>query len=192
MIGARARSRGLTPLELAIAISVLGCALAATVPACIRAMHAARTAEAVDDVEQILRSSIQRRNDEAAAPPAVAAAPAPSSSAHKSTAPTPLVSAPLTPASVPRGEAVWDAEGTWEHPTWKAIHFSIDTPHWYAYQLDVDPDPSTALRAVARGDLDGDGVLSTFERDAILDPSAPVGTTTYVAKPGLVTTNDLE
>ena len=168
---ARAKQRGLTPLELAIAISVLGCALAATVPACIRAMHAARTAEAVDDVEQVLRASIQRRNDDPK---------------------TALLPAPLTPSIVPRGEPAWDPEGTWEHPTWKAIHFSIDTPHWYAYQLDVDPDPQTSLRAIAHGDLDGDGVLSTFERDAVVDPSAPVGATTVVAKPGLIVTNDLE
>lgn len=177
----RASSRGLTPLELAVAISVLGCALAATVPACIHAVHTARTAEAVENVEKLLRASIQRRNDDAALPSSEKGAP------EKGAPPRPtLASAPLTPSIVPRGSPASDPDGTWDHPTWKAIGFSLDAPHWYSYQLDVDPDSTTALRAIAHGDLDGDGVLSTFERTATRDGA------TIVPQPGLVVTNELE
>ena len=161
----RSGSRGLTPLELAIAVSVLGCAIAAMVPACVRAIHTARTAEAVDELDRILVAAIRVRNE----------APL-----------RPLASTPTTPALVPRGTTSSDPPGTWDHPTWKAIEFSLEDPHWYSYRLEIDPDPATPLRAVANGDLDGDGVLSTFERSAVRDGTG------VVARPGLVVTDELE
>lgn len=161
----RRNARGLTALELAIAVSIAGCTLAAIVPACVHTVRTARTAEAVDNVDKILGASIRARNDK----PTLT-----------------LVSAPLTPPVVPRGEPSTDPPATWDHETWRALEFSLDEPHWYSYQLDVDADPATPLRVIAHGDLDGDGVLSTFERTAAREGA------TLVARPGLIVTADLE
>ena len=73
---------------------------------------------------------------------------------------------PLTPAEVPRGAPVTDPPESWAHPTFSAAHFAIEEPHWYAYQLEVPTDATAPMRALAHGDLDGDGVTSTFERRA--------------------------
>jgi len=153
-----------TSIELAIAFAVVGTAVAATVPACIRAVRVARTAEATENVESIFLAAMRVRADPEAT----------------------LLSAPLTPAAVPRGAMVVDPTGTWEHPTWKTLGISYDDPHWYSYRVDVDPDSGTALRVVALGDLDGDGVLSSFERSATRDASG------LVARPGMIVTADLE
>jgi type II secretory pathway pseudopilin PulG len=153
-----------TSIELAVAFAVIGTALAATVPACFRAVRVARTAEATQNVEAIF-----------VATSAVASDP----NVH-------LVSAPLTPPAVPRGATAIDPPGAWDHPTWKALGISYDEPHWYSYRVDIDPDPSTAFRVVAMGDLDGDGVLSTFERSAAREGGA------IVPRPGMIVTADLE
>jgi hypothetical protein len=72
-------------------------------------------------------------------------------------------SAPLTPSVVPRGEVISDPPGTWDHPTWRLLGFHFEEPHAYSYAFDSENGPErSSFRAVARGDLDGDGNLSTF------------------------------
>lgn len=47
----------------------------------------------------------------------------------------------------------------WEHPTWKALQFSVDDPHYYSYEF-VNKGNSYEVKAY--GDLDCDGVYSSF------------------------------
>jgi type IV pilus assembly protein PilA len=47
----------------------------------------------------------------------------------------------------------------WENPTWTALQFSMDDPHYYSYEF-VNKGDQYELRAY--GDLDCDGALSTF------------------------------
>lgn len=75
-------------------------------------------------------------------------------------------SAPLTPAEVPRGEAAEDPPNAWEHLTWKSLDFRFEASHSFAFKFDSALDPNTGVMrfvATAHGDLDGDGVISTFE-----------------------------
>ncbi len=48
----------------------------------------------------------------------------------------------------------------WDHPTWIALQFSVDDPHFYSYAFITDGDSFTVQ---AMGDLDCDGIYSTFE-----------------------------
>lgn len=129
----------LTAVEAAAIFAVGAGTLAVMVPSCLRTVRLSRTAEASENLERLARA---------------VAAQSPSAS---------VSAAPLTPALVPRGAPQSDPAGSWDHPTWKALGFSIDEPHWYAYRVDVD-EPARAIRVVAHGDLDGDGVLSTYTR----------------------------
>ena len=80
-------------------------------------------------------------------------------------------SAPLTPPVIPCGQAAQPDPSAWDHPTWEALHFRVGDPHIYSYQFD-----STGLRvgaqftASAFGDLDCDGVISTFVRVGTVMP----------------------
>lgn len=59
---------------------------------------------------------------------------------------------------------------TWSHPTWQALDFALTEPHHYRYEFISEgegPDARFTVRAI--GDLDCDGVLSTFERSARVD-----------------------
>lgn len=131
-----------TATEAAASFAVVGSVLAVVVPSCIRTVRLSRTAEATENLERLTRAVVALEPNK------------------------PLTAAPLTPAMVPRGGPVSDPAGTWEHPGWKALSFALDEPHWYAYRVDVDDRPGVfdKVHVVAHGDLDGDGLLSTYSR----------------------------
>jgi hypothetical protein len=136
--------RPLTVPETAILASVVASALCVAVPAFSRNVHASRVVEPMDGLERIsarcLALSLGR--------PTETAFPA---------------SAPLTPATVPRGELVADLPGTWDHPTWRELDFAFENQHAFSFAFESKNGPhESTFRAVAHGDLDGDGSQSTF------------------------------
>ncbi len=67
----------------------------------------------------------------------------------------------------------------WTDPSWVALQFSVDDPHYYAYNYIKGPvTGSTATEAYtarARGDLDCNGTFSTFEMYGVYDPALSDG-----------------
>lgn len=157
-----ARERGVTLLEAAIGVSLVASLLAIFIPTYVRGVHGSRLVEATDGLDRIGARAIAGAKGK----PAHDAFPD---------------SAPLTPAAVPRGAPAVDEDGVWDKPTWVALDFRpvpAGTPHSFAFAFTtrVDSDASQFV-AQAHGDLDGDGVTSTFEirgaatgTDAKLDP----------------------
>jgi type II secretory pathway pseudopilin PulG len=153
------RKRSFTALELAIAFSLLASFLVIAVPAFVRDLHASYLVEPVDGVHKLAQSALEHSErahartyaalpEGASAPPAAEMLPA---------------SAPLTPADVPRGVLREDPRGTWDHATWQALAFRATrpgVPHAYSFAFE---NQGQVFSAVARGDLDGDGVQSLFE-----------------------------
>lgn len=126
-------------------MSVAGSVLAVFVPAFIEHLHASRLAEPLDGLNRIgARATLL-------------------ASQGKPTAAYP-VSVGLTPAEVPSGEAVEDPPGTWDHPTWQALEFRIERPHYYSFAFESEAQTDgSRFTARAHGDLDGDGLYSTFK-----------------------------
>lgn len=60
----------------------------------------------------------------------------------------------------------------WTDAAWVALAFSVDDPHYYSYQYIYDPSagPSGGFTVRAHGDLDCDGVWSTFEMYGAIPP----------------------
>jgi len=141
--------RSITPVEAAIAFALGGSILAVAVPEFVRGLHASRLAEPVDGLKRLAGSAV-----------ALAAA-----GDHLFPA-----SAPLTPSEVPRGVRAEDPAGAWDQPTWRALGFSFDNPHAFSFEFISTPEGApTHFRALAHGDLDGDGVVSTFEIEGEVD-----------------------
>ena len=137
--------RSLTPLEAAVFVAVAGSLLATALPSFVRNLHASRLVEPIDGLNRIAT----RATALAVGRAAHAAYPE---------------SVPLTPENVPRGERVTDPPGTWDHASWRELEFSWTVPHSYSFEFSSQNAPGHAtFRARAHGDLDGDGVLSTFE-----------------------------
>ncbi len=136
--------RALTPLELAVALSLTGIVAATMIPTFLRNVHASRLSEPVDGLKRIAARATLR------------ASGLPTESAYPD-------SVPFTPAVTPRAQLVLDPPGTWDAPTWRALDFSFDAPHAYSFAFDSsDAEGRSTFTARARGDLDGDGVTSSF------------------------------
>jgi hypothetical protein len=144
--------RALAPVEAAIAFAIAGSVLAVFVPAFIKNLHASRLNEPLDGLGRIARRAAELADGS----PQLHAYPE---------------SAPLSPPQVARGELVSDPAGAWQHPTWRLLNFAFTTPHAYSFELTTKnaADVST-FSAVAHGDLDGDGVLSTFSISGEVKP----------------------
>jgi hypothetical protein len=144
----RAGQRGLTAIEIALTFAIVGSLLAVAAPAFIRDLKSSKLAEPVDGVKAMAERATayaQAHDVPHAYPP----------------------SAPLTPAVIPRGMRVVDPLGTWDHATWKALGFRASpegVPHAFAFELGTTLAATrSSFVARAHGDLDGDGVTSTFE-----------------------------
>lgn len=64
----------------------------------------------------------------------------------------------------------------WTHSAWAALGVHIDVPHRFHYRFSAGPCPgkgSCAFTSQAFGDLDDDGVWSTFERSGMRDATGP-------------------
>ena len=147
-LSSRARARRFTPLELAIAFSLIASILAVAVPTFVREVHASRFVEPVDGLQRIGLAAVLYGKGHVVAqgfPP----------------------SAPTTPATPPRGHCEPDPPGAWDHPTWRTFDFRPvppGTPHCFTFSFDSSLSPSlSTFRAQSHGDLDGDGIQSTFE-----------------------------
>lgn len=147
--------RSLTPVEAAFAFALGGSVLAVFVPPFIRNLHASRLTEPLEGLGRISKRAAALAD----AAPALQAYPP---------------SAPLTPAQVPRGELTVDPPGTWAHPTWRLLDFSLQAPHAFSFELSsVNAAERSTYTAVAHGDLDGDGVHSTFQVSGEVRPGHP-------------------
>jgi hypothetical protein len=135
-------------LNLAIGFALGGSVLAVAVPAFVRDVHASRFAEPVEGLTRIESAAMAYAEEH----PASEAFPPPT---------------PLTPAEVPRGVRAIDPPGTWDAPTWQALSFrptEEGVGHSYAFSFDGTRSPGrSTFVAQAHGDLNGNGVASTFE-----------------------------
>lgn len=168
--------RSFSALQFAAVFAVVGSTLAVTVPAFLRNLTASKLSEPMEGLDGMVRGAVAyaaRHPQEISFPP----------------------SAPLTPAEVPRGVRVVDPPDAWRHLTWLALDFGFDpcaakphpsgkepacsTPrveHAFSFKFDSELDPVTRVMrftATAHGDLDGDGVLSTFEVRGERAPGQP-------------------
>ena len=130
-------------VELAIGASLLGSLMAVAVPAFSRDLHASRFVEPTEGLARLGAAAVAYAEVSDRFPD----------------------SAPLTPLVPPRGKPEPDPLGSWETPAWKALGFrpvAEGVPHSYSFSFESTTG-GAAFVAQARGDLDGDGVLSTFE-----------------------------
>jgi hypothetical protein len=176
LVPARNRSRGrrFGEVEVAAAVALGASVLAVAIPTFARNLHSSRFVEPVNGLERIGGAAVAYARTR---PVAQAFPP----------------SAPLTPASPPRGRCDVDPPELWDRPTWTALAFrpaGPDEPHCYAFGFDSALSPSrSTFRAVAHGDLDGDGIVSTFEITGQLEGGDPRGA---FVDPGMFVDSEVE
>lgn len=140
--------REFSAVEIAGAWAIVGSILAVAVPELSRSLRASPLAEPVRGLERIASAAVAYAKEHGTFPE----------------------SAPLTPPEVPRGGRREDPPGVWQHPTWQALNFGFDYAHSFSFAFESREEAGVpTFVAVAHGDLDGDGVLSTFEVVGVVD-----------------------
>jgi type II secretory pathway pseudopilin PulG len=166
---ARRAQTALTLVEVAAILSTLGMLLAVAIPTLARSIRASKVAEASEQLDVLYRAVA-----------AYYATPRPSLKAGGDSMfclPGDAGPAPSIPSANPV-IVDFEAASTPNAATWSALGFTPHVPLRYRYTLSsTAPGCSAAtsgrvsrLTLRAEGDLDGDGVYSTFERRADIAP----------------------
>ena len=146
------RNSGLTLLELMIVVAIVGILAATAFPSYIRWLRRTYASEATLNLRKIFDSSVIYFGT---AYGDVNGGLLPSAFP---------VGTPMKPGTLPTVRTVYTDDWL-SVPTWLALHFNISDPHRYSYQYDSSGTENDAqFTASAHGDIDSDGIASTFVR----------------------------
>ena len=170
---------GFTLIELMIVVAIIGILAAVAIPAFMKYIRRSKTTEAIMNVRRMFDSAVAYYESEhASSDGSILSKQFPDGIGEYAT---------LTPDSkccTNPGEKCAPAPSIWNHPSWAALNFSVDDPHYYQYSAGGD---TVQWKGGAVGDLDCDDILSTFWRTAsVLDDLSVSGGA------GLYIVNDIE
>ena len=151
--------KGFTLIELMIVVAIIGILAAVAIPAFMKNSRKAKTTEATTNVKKMYDGARSYYEEESNARGSI-------TPIAKQFPDTPAVStAPaLTACCAAAGKKCAPSPALWVDPSWQALKFSMDDPHYYAYTyLSSGTDATSAFSARANGDLDCDTTYSTFE-----------------------------
>jgi type II secretory pathway pseudopilin PulG len=171
----RRRLAGLSLVEAAAIVCVVGILLAVFIPVFLRELRTSKTSEAAENLQLLYQRSA-----------AYFMARWPSEDGPTRTGCLPPVAGPTPRLPSTRPEEVeFLSDETDGHETWRALGFAPTRPLRYSYTFEPtasgcglrSPGSTYLLTLRAEGDLDGDGERSVFERraraneDGQLEPS---------------------
>ena len=146
---------GFSLVELMVVVAITGLLAAVAIPSFMKYVKKAKTAEAPQQLEKLSGAARQYYIEEHH----VGASITPEPPQFPGTiGVTPLLSCCDFP-----GNKCAPSDAEWDLPSWRALKFSMDDPHYFRYQftsngVGVDAE----YTAEAHADLDCDGVESTF------------------------------
>jgi len=144
---AKRLSAGFTLVELMIVVVILGILAAVAIPAFTRYVKRSKTSEANENLSAIYNGETAYYNR--------------SSEISGSTG-SAFIECTATPGSGLSGAR---ALGDWTTGGWTAIGYASDKPVYYQYNVSVASSGIGSLATLqAKGDLDGDGTSSLFQR----------------------------
>jgi prepilin-type N-terminal cleavage/methylation domain-containing protein len=158
----RRRHSGFTLIELMITVAILGILASVAIPAYIKYIYRTRTVEATMNLRTMYDGAVAYYVSEHSDP-----------GGNVLQKQFPIPAGP-TPPAVPgfnAGDVGLKHKPTaveWKSSGWAALDFQISD--WYSYQYTfstLNAPPTQTAVMTANGDLDGDGILSTFQRHAI-------------------------
>lgn len=145
----RITAGGFTLVELMIVVVILGVLSAVALPSFSRYVRRSRTTEAVTNIQRIFAAQVTYNNE-----------------IHERALSGHFVNAPATPSTAPNSGKYPSNVALWTAiPEWNELGFAMEGSHYFQYE---SPGNTAGFTASAHGNLDGDGVFSTFNRVGVM------------------------
>ena len=187
-----ARKRGFTLIELMIVVAIIGILAVLAVYSVRKYMANSKAAEGRTSLGQMAKNQSAEFEQESMA--GAVLPPGSVAGASRSLCLSPSASVPANKTLI-KGQkyqssqapfADWNVDSATPGKGFACLKFTMDAPQYYMYNF-VTTNPTTAggtWQGTANGDLNGDGILSTFELDGIIQPSM-----TFSIAPNMITTD---
>ncbi len=150
------KEAGFTLIELMIVVAIIGILAAVAIPAFIKYLRQAKTAEAPPNLKKIYDAAATYFEEDHTLRDGTAV---------DRQFPASVGMTPNAACCNETGGKCRDVD--WSDPTWKILKFAVDDPHYFQYEfVSNGTKTDSKFTARAQADLDCDGTFSTYERAA--------------------------
>ena len=171
------KARGFTLIELMVVVAIIAVLSVLAIFGVARYLKTSKSVEAENNVGQIAKAASESLNRDKGA--GTYAAPGATTTVGHCICASATASVPTTIASVQSKKYSSDPVNDWRQGAsmgsedlvgWRCLKFSVDQPQYYQYTYTESAASCTSntianddVHALAHGDLDGNGVQSTFD-----------------------------
>ncbi len=171
------RARGFTLIELMIVVAIVGILAVLAVYGVRKYLAHTKTAEARNGLGRMAQASVavyEQEHMSGTVLPQGQGASLSRALCQSASAPVPAALTQVQGRKYQSSTADWNADAAAANRGFACLQFTIDQPQYYMYSYTLTgsgSNPGDAFTATANGDLNGDGIASTFALIGAITPN---------------------